>query len=223
MTLVERRQKEKDQRRKNVINIASKLFFLKGYEKVSMDEIANEAEVSKATLYFYFNDKESLYFAIVNRGIKILKLIIAEETKRTQTDDLEICSIHKTFNRFIQEYPDYAQAYVYLRSRRFELSNKKVINNDAKDILEFTEELIQRAILETKACIENRIFRNDVNPVIVTVFNLLMNENILTMSSDLKNTLEAHGITVQQFYLEITNHANSAIMNREQANKNTET
>lgn len=61
MTLAERRQREKDQRRKSIINAASSLLFKKGYDKVTMDDIAGEAELSKATLFTYFKDKESIF------------------------------------------------------------------------------------------------------------------------------------------------------------------
>jgi AcrR family transcriptional regulator len=206
MGLAERRQREKDQRRDDIINTANRLFFQKGFEGVTMEEIANEIELSKSTLYFYFKDKESLYFAVVNRGIKILKLMIIEETARcVQTDGLEVDAIYKAFNRFIREHPDYAQAYVYFRSGRLKLSNNEIINADAKEVIEFTEELITRAVMETKMCMESGVLRSDVNPAILTAFNFLINESILTMSKDIKKMLEAHGITMLQFYLTITN------------------
>ena len=50
MGLAERRQREIDKRRDEIIAAASKLFSKKGYENVSMEEIANEVELSKSTL-----------------------------------------------------------------------------------------------------------------------------------------------------------------------------
>lgn len=213
MGLAERRQRERDRRRDDIINTANRLFFQKGFEGVSMEEIANEVELSKSTLYFYFKDKESLYFAIVNRGIKILKLMVIEETaKCIKKDGLEVEAIHRAFNRFIQEHPDYAQAYIYFRSGRLKLSNNETISADAKEALEFTEELITRAVMETKNCMESGVFKSDVNPAILTAFNFLMNESILTISKDLKNMLEDHGITMLQFYLTIANLSSLMIM-----------
>jgi AcrR family transcriptional regulator len=213
MGLAERRQRERDRRQDDIINTANRLFFQKGFEGVSMEEIANEVELSKSTLYFYFKDKESLYFAIVNRGIKILRLMVMEETARcVQTDGLEVSAIYKAFNRFIQEHPDYAQAYIYFRSGRLNISNNVSINSDAKEVLEFTEELITRAVMETKTCMETGIFKSDVNPAILTAFNFLMNESILTISKDLKNMLEDHGITMLQFYLTIANLSSLMVM-----------
>ena len=53
MTVEERRQREKDVRRDSAINAASRLFYLKGYENVSMDEIARKAELGKTTSTYF--------------------------------------------------------------------------------------------------------------------------------------------------------------------------
>ena len=50
MSITSRREREKQKRRNDIINAAEKVFFAKGYDKVTMDEIANEAEVNKALL-----------------------------------------------------------------------------------------------------------------------------------------------------------------------------
>ena len=50
-----------------IIEIAQKLFGIYGFEKVTMQEIAEELNISKASLYYYFPDKESLYIAVINR------------------------------------------------------------------------------------------------------------------------------------------------------------
>jgi len=65
MTVAERKHREKAQRREDILNAAEKLFFSRGYDNVLMDEIANEVDLTKATLYLYFNDKESLFFFLV--------------------------------------------------------------------------------------------------------------------------------------------------------------
>ena len=46
-----------------VFEAANRLFSRRGFNGASMDAIAAEADVSKPTLYRYFNDKESLFFA----------------------------------------------------------------------------------------------------------------------------------------------------------------
>jgi TetR/AcrR family transcriptional regulator, mexJK operon transcriptional repressor len=48
-----------------ILNAATELFVARGYGAVSMDAIAREADVSKATLYAHFASKDRLFATIV--------------------------------------------------------------------------------------------------------------------------------------------------------------
>ena len=61
----ERKSREKDQRIQSILEAAKKVFFSKGYLKTTMDEIAFEAQISKPTIYQYFNAKEELYSSLM--------------------------------------------------------------------------------------------------------------------------------------------------------------
>ena len=61
----ERKSREKDQRIQSILEAAEKVFFSKGYLKTTMDEIAFEAQISKPTIYQYFNTKEELYSSLM--------------------------------------------------------------------------------------------------------------------------------------------------------------
>jgi AcrR family transcriptional regulator len=50
-----------------ITEAAQKRFGLYGIEKTSMQEIADDLRASKASLYYYFPDKESLYIAVVEK------------------------------------------------------------------------------------------------------------------------------------------------------------
>jgi AcrR family transcriptional regulator len=50
-----------------IINTAQKRFGLYGAEKTTMREIANDLHISKASLYYYFPDKENLYAAVIRK------------------------------------------------------------------------------------------------------------------------------------------------------------
>jgi len=56
-------------RRQDILDAARALFNAKSYDSVTMDEIAEEADLSRATLYNHFDSKESIYFQI---GIQYL-------------------------------------------------------------------------------------------------------------------------------------------------------
>ena len=48
-------------KKEQIVEAARKLFTKYGYKKVSMDEIAKEAGVTKKTVYAYFKDKDELF------------------------------------------------------------------------------------------------------------------------------------------------------------------
>ncbi|MFC0219523.1 AcrR family transcriptional regulator [Pseudochelatococcus lubricantis] len=52
-------------KRRDIIDGARRVFFDKGFDGSSMDEIARAAGVSKATIYAYFDSKEELFQALV--------------------------------------------------------------------------------------------------------------------------------------------------------------
>jgi AcrR family transcriptional regulator len=64
--VVRRRQiREKQQRAQSILDAATKVFLAKGYTKTTMDDIALEAEITKPTIYQYFETKEQLYFSLM--------------------------------------------------------------------------------------------------------------------------------------------------------------
>ena len=60
------------------MDAAEKLFFSGKFDDVSMEDIAKAVELSRATLYLYFKDKESLYFAVILRGFGIMDEMFRE-------------------------------------------------------------------------------------------------------------------------------------------------
>jgi AcrR family transcriptional regulator len=61
---------EKSDKVQIIIEASQKRFGLFGVEKTSMREIADDLKLSKASLYYYFPDKESLYKAVVEKEQK---------------------------------------------------------------------------------------------------------------------------------------------------------
>lgn len=52
------------QKRRQILDGAGRIFSTLGFDAASMSDVAREAQVSKATLYVYFQDKEHLFTAI---------------------------------------------------------------------------------------------------------------------------------------------------------------
>lgn len=74
----ERKEREKEARREEIITAAEQVFFHKGLALATMDEIAEAAELSKGTLYLYYKSKEDLYIAVALRGTAIMERMFRE-------------------------------------------------------------------------------------------------------------------------------------------------
>ena len=112
MGISERKEKEKQIRRNDIIDAAEEIFFSKGYDFATMDDVAKKAEFSKRTVYVYFNSKEQLYFEIMVRGytilIEMLEAVLAERKNMYAIDRIE--RIGKTLYQFSIEYTNYFNA-----------------------------------------------------------------------------------------------------------------
>lgn len=108
----ERRRREAELRREDIVNAAERVFFAKGFERASMDEVAKEAEFSKRTLYVYFSGKEQIYFEIMIRGYRLLLGMLDENFRERgpQSAAEELRCIFFTFFGFSERYPDYFKA-----------------------------------------------------------------------------------------------------------------
>ena len=115
----ERKAREKKRRRNQIIDAAEAIIFSKGLEQATMDEIAEEAELSKGTLYLYFKNKNELYLAITARGSDILNARFAKVFAggHDHTGIELIRLIGETYLSFVSENPDYFKAFMYYESQ----------------------------------------------------------------------------------------------------------
>jgi len=68
--LEERRKREKESRKAAILKAARKLFFEKGFKPVTVESIAKKAELSKGSVYLYYNSKEEIYAQILLNDIE---------------------------------------------------------------------------------------------------------------------------------------------------------
>jgi len=64
MGTVERRERERDEIRRKIVDAARELFVREGYDRVTMRRIAEAIEYSATTIYNHFKDKDDLLEAL---------------------------------------------------------------------------------------------------------------------------------------------------------------
>jgi len=130
MGIAERRERDKQRRTNEILDAAEKVFFKQDLSQVTMDQVAEAAELSKGTLYLYFKNKEDLYLAINARGLKIMKEMFQAAIINASTGLEKIEAIGRAYFRFFSEYPDYFNTLVYYEAL---VINPDEMNDFAKE------------------------------------------------------------------------------------------
>jgi AcrR family transcriptional regulator len=93
------------ERREQLLDVGRKLFAEKGFEAVSVEEIASKADVSKPVVYEHFGGKEGLYAVVVDREMNHLLNAIGDALTAGSARALLEQAGLALFD-YIDEYPD---------------------------------------------------------------------------------------------------------------------
>jgi AcrR family transcriptional regulator len=64
--------KEPEERRKELIDTAERLFIAQGYDQTSVSDIVKEVNVSQGAFYYYFDSKEDVLVAVMEKQIALM-------------------------------------------------------------------------------------------------------------------------------------------------------
>ena len=105
--IAERREDEKERRRGEILDAAETLYADKGWEALTVDQVARSARLSRALVYVYFRDKEDLLFAIGERAMRRLleRFVAALATRQSGMDQIE--AIGRAYIGYAHEFPHY--------------------------------------------------------------------------------------------------------------------
>ena len=81
MGIEERRGREREARRLNIVRAARKLFYEKGFKDVTVFQIARKAEISKGAVYLYFTSKEEIYSHILLSDLDNIHNVVLNSLK----------------------------------------------------------------------------------------------------------------------------------------------
>ena len=88
--------KKHDERRNEILEVAEQLFYAKGFERCTVNDILKEVAIAKGTFYHYFKSKEEVMDAIISRNIEI---VIGRVEKTLKRDDID--PVEKLMNAFL--------------------------------------------------------------------------------------------------------------------------
>lgn len=116
MPVSERQQRERQARIQLILKAALCTFARRGYHGTSMDLIAEEAELGKATLYYYFKSKNELLIALLKEGMESFFARLEESWRNVACPLEKIRLVTEIGAEFFSENPDYFRLYSYMMS-----------------------------------------------------------------------------------------------------------
>ena len=159
MGIAERKEREKQQRKEEIINAAEKVFFSMGLEHATMDDIATEAELSKGTLYLYFKSKEDLHFEVARRAISLLSSHTAQavESAGNAIEKLELMG--RATIAFMHTHPKHMQAIMSIMAT--EAGTIELSSGDVQGIV-YGESSVGMLMKVVEEGIREKLIRSDI-------------------------------------------------------------
>lgn len=103
----ERKSWEKEQRKNRIVDCAQEIFFKKGFDGATIDDIAAAAGYSKRSIYLYFRDREELFLAVVFRGQTLLYEMLKHALKDEDRGEPGLLRLGRAFYDFSLSHPEF--------------------------------------------------------------------------------------------------------------------
>src|SRR6266851_692697 len=118
MGTVERREREREEVRRKILDAAHDLFAREGYDRVTMRRIAEAIEYSPTTIYNHFEDKDDLVQSLCEEDFA--RLLGALQAEQSPADPVEqIRQLGLAYARFGVDYPNHYR-FMFMTSGKFE-------------------------------------------------------------------------------------------------------
>ncbi|MFW9901670.1 MAG: TetR/AcrR family transcriptional regulator [Candidatus Thorarchaeota archaeon] len=191
-----RKERETQLRKQIILEAAEKLFLSERYEATTMDEIANEAEFSKGTVYKYFNSKDELYIAI---GIKAYELIIRFTREFAEKEDpglKQIIAVGYAYYEFTKQYPLYANIFhdIALKLPDIAIKSEETLSEIERDYLNLSNSYRDIFIKILTDAIKIKAIRSDKNPFLIGYILSSLTNGLVNDLMQNKNFIERLGL-----------------------------
>ena len=156
MGIQERKQRERERRRQQIIVAAKRVFSERGFSKTTMEDIAREAELSPGTLYLYFKNKDELYASLSLRILQYMNIRLEDVKKEKDSNpEQKIASIKEALYDVYQFDPA-------ILINMFHLQSSETLKNLSSPLLDNISELSRNSLQILADIFKNSSDRNTV-------------------------------------------------------------
>jgi AcrR family transcriptional regulator len=184
---MDKNRKPSNANMENILDISWKLFQLKGFRGISMDEICLQCEITKPTLYYYFKDKEDLFARVLVH--KLEELGLAAESSGSLEDRLSrIAAI------FLENFQSEYTSLVHDREHILQPENQELIRSAfRREMYDPIAEVMKQGVTE------GRLIEED--PRMLTLVFLGIVNNFIGRVDELKQERKTVAEKLTRYFL----------------------
>jgi len=154
MGIQERKERERERRRQQIMVAAKRVFTNKGFAKATMEDIAKEAELSPGTLYLYFKNKDELYASLSLRILQYLMIRLEHVNAEPFTNATQRLNALKEAMFDVYEFDP------LILINMFHMQSSETLKNLSQDLLSQIESLSRSSLKVMANIFEDGIRKN---------------------------------------------------------------
>ncbi|MEW6441143.1 MAG: helix-turn-helix domain-containing protein [bacterium] len=105
MSLRLRGEQGRRERWQQIVDAARKVFFEKGFERTTIDDIEKASGLTRGAIYYHFKGKEEIYISVLTCGLRLLR----DELRWTLRD--RNASPEELVGRFFDKYSEFSRTH----------------------------------------------------------------------------------------------------------------
>jgi AcrR family transcriptional regulator len=151
MGIAERKNREKEERKALILRIAKELILEHGIDGLNMQEVADRAELSKATLYLYFENKEAILNEILEDAASTFTDFVRERLNERASG---IEAIRALWSAYLEFYGESEEIFIltgvnsFLNPLSFALDSEVPLGGPMTRLIALFAEIISRGIAD---------------------------------------------------------------------------
>lgn len=130
----------------NVFTTAISVFAEQGYDAANINEIAKLAGISIGSMYSYFDSKEDLFLAMVEKGLELLDRAMADCCPEEGTILQVLERLFRVAIRYTEKHPDMCRLYLLITTDNMKVQTERLSDRAEISFRSMYKELLKRAV-----------------------------------------------------------------------------
>jgi TetR/AcrR family transcriptional regulator len=158
-TTTDRKVRKRAEREDRILKAAERLILAKGFASTTIDEIADQADVSKGAVYLHYRTKDDIYFSIVAKALETMRDMFMKAAEGKESGLEKFRAIGYSFYEYTTKFPGYSNIL-------YDANSPKLCDSLAseKDCQSFNDQIGNLMIDSIRIGLKDGSIRSDVDP-----------------------------------------------------------